>query len=191
MPFKKTLQWEHILQVNFVTQEEDSEEEPKLKYERLSNGVTEILQNDAASCMTVHDKVEVIIQHPQGHFSLSPPISAPDFTLFMSHLRDVLFKVGFYLPCSPVKAAHSFRTFCCFCSQGGTSKDTRHHCLPLFIPTLAYSCPPPLSWLSNVGIFKRGPLSASWLIAVAPAAHMHAWAEQKSRPVMSPHLMFY
>lgn len=38
-------------------QEEESEEEPKLKYERLSNGVTEILQKDAASCMTVHDKV--------------------------------------------------------------------------------------------------------------------------------------
>lgn len=37
--------------------EEESEEEPKLKYERLSNGVTEILQKDAASCMTVHDKV--------------------------------------------------------------------------------------------------------------------------------------
>uniref|UniRef100_A0A668V8B8 Vacuolar protein sorting-associated protein 41 homolog n=1 Tax=Oreochromis aureus TaxID=47969 RepID=A0A668V8B8_OREAU len=48
--------------------EEDSEEEPKLKYERLSNGMTEILQNDAASCMTVHDKVEVMIHHPQGHF---------------------------------------------------------------------------------------------------------------------------
>lgn len=54
----------------FSNQEEDSEEEPKLKYERLSNGVTEILQKDAASCMTVHDKVEVIIHHPQGHFSL-------------------------------------------------------------------------------------------------------------------------
>ena len=41
----------------FSMQEEESEEEPKLKYERLSNGVTEILQKDAASCMTVHDKV--------------------------------------------------------------------------------------------------------------------------------------
>lgn len=51
-------------------QEEDSEEEPKLKYERLSNGVTEILQKDAASCMTVHDKVGVIIHQPQGHFRL-------------------------------------------------------------------------------------------------------------------------
>lgn len=42
-------------------QEEESEEEPKLKYERLSNGVTEILQKDAASCMTVHDKVPVLL----------------------------------------------------------------------------------------------------------------------------------
>lgn len=41
----------------FSPKEEDSEEEPKLKYERLANGVTEILQTDAASCLTVHDKV--------------------------------------------------------------------------------------------------------------------------------------
>lgn len=41
-------------------QDEDSEDEPKLKYERLANEVTEVLQKDAASCMTVHDKVEVI-----------------------------------------------------------------------------------------------------------------------------------
>ncbi|KAF4020235.1 hypothetical protein G4228_012017, partial [Cervus hanglu yarkandensis] len=45
----------------FSMQEEESEEEPKLKYERLSNGVTEILQKDAASCMTVHDKSPVKI----------------------------------------------------------------------------------------------------------------------------------
>lgn len=60
--------WKISLRDCFLHQEEDSEEEPKLKYERLSNGMTEILQNDAASCMTVHDKVEVMIQHPQGHF---------------------------------------------------------------------------------------------------------------------------
>uniref|UniRef100_A0A2I3GQ95 Vacuolar protein sorting-associated protein 41 homolog n=1 Tax=Nomascus leucogenys TaxID=61853 RepID=A0A2I3GQ95_NOMLE len=44
-------------------QEEESEEEPKLKYERLSNGVTEILQKDAASCMTVHDKFLALGTH--------------------------------------------------------------------------------------------------------------------------------
>lgn len=43
--------------VSLLFMQEESEEEPKLKYERLSNGVTEILQKDAASCMTVHDKV--------------------------------------------------------------------------------------------------------------------------------------
>ncbi|CAB1340653.1 unnamed protein product, partial [Coregonus sp. 'balchen'] len=43
--------------------EEDSEEEPKLKYERLANGVTEILQKDAASCMTVHDKFLALGTH--------------------------------------------------------------------------------------------------------------------------------
>ncbi|KAF3703710.1 Vacuolar protein sorting-associated protein 41 -like protein S53 [Channa argus] len=45
------------------SEEEDSEEEPKLKYERLSNGVTEILQKDAASCMTVHDKFLALGTH--------------------------------------------------------------------------------------------------------------------------------
>uniref|UniRef100_A0A672T8Y7 Vps41 beta-propeller domain-containing protein n=1 Tax=Sinocyclocheilus grahami TaxID=75366 RepID=A0A672T8Y7_SINGR len=43
--------------------EEDTEEEPKLKYERLTNGVTEILQKDAASCMTVHDKFLALGTH--------------------------------------------------------------------------------------------------------------------------------
>uniref|UniRef100_A0A3B3TDL1 Vacuolar protein sorting-associated protein 41 homolog n=1 Tax=Paramormyrops kingsleyae TaxID=1676925 RepID=A0A3B3TDL1_9TELE len=38
-------------------------EEPKLKYERLANGVTEILQKDAASCMTVHDKFLALGTH--------------------------------------------------------------------------------------------------------------------------------
>ncbi|XP_072268322.1 vacuolar protein sorting-associated protein 41 homolog isoform X2 [Pyxicephalus adspersus] len=41
--------------------EDESEEEPKLKYERLSNGVSDILQEDAASCMTVHEKSTVKI----------------------------------------------------------------------------------------------------------------------------------
>uniref|UniRef100_A0A8C8G388 Vps41 beta-propeller domain-containing protein n=1 Tax=Oncorhynchus tshawytscha TaxID=74940 RepID=A0A8C8G388_ONCTS len=45
------------------SEEEDSEEEPKLKYERLANGVTEILQKDAASCMTVHDKFLALGTH--------------------------------------------------------------------------------------------------------------------------------
>uniref|UniRef100_A0A4W3IZ86 Vacuolar protein sorting-associated protein 41 homolog n=1 Tax=Callorhinchus milii TaxID=7868 RepID=A0A4W3IZ86_CALMI len=37
--------------------------EPKLKYERLANGVTEILKKDAASCMTVHDKFLALGTH--------------------------------------------------------------------------------------------------------------------------------
>uniref|UniRef100_A0A8C1XCU3 Vacuolar protein sorting-associated protein 41 homolog n=1 Tax=Cyprinus carpio TaxID=7962 RepID=A0A8C1XCU3_CYPCA len=37
--------------------------EPKLKYERLTNGVTEVLQKDAASCMTVHDKFLALGTH--------------------------------------------------------------------------------------------------------------------------------
>ncbi|XP_025785570.1 vacuolar protein sorting-associated protein 41 homolog [Puma concolor] len=45
------------------SEEEESEEEPKLKYERLSNGVTEILQKDAAGCMTVHDKFLALGTH--------------------------------------------------------------------------------------------------------------------------------
>ncbi|KAM3928991.1 vacuolar protein sorting-associated protein 41 homolog [Leptodactylus fuscus] len=45
------------------SEEEDSEEEPKLKYERLSNGVSDILQEDAASCMTVHEKFLALGTH--------------------------------------------------------------------------------------------------------------------------------
>ncbi|XP_073534361.1 vacuolar protein sorting-associated protein 41 homolog [Phyllobates terribilis] len=45
------------------SEEDDSEEEPKLKYERLSNGVTDILQEDAASCMTVHEKFLALGTH--------------------------------------------------------------------------------------------------------------------------------
>nr|XP_033786133.1 vacuolar protein sorting-associated protein 41 homolog [Geotrypetes seraphini] len=45
------------------SEEDESEDEPKLKYERLSNGVTDILQQDAASCMTVHEKFLALGTH--------------------------------------------------------------------------------------------------------------------------------
>ncbi|KAM5156743.1 vacuolar protein sorting-associated protein 41 homolog [Mantella aurantiaca] len=45
------------------SEEDDSEEEPKLKYERMSNGVSDILQEDAASCMTVHEKFLALGTH--------------------------------------------------------------------------------------------------------------------------------
>lgn len=69
-------------------QEEDSEDEPKLKYERLANGVTEILQKDAASCMTVHDKVQVIslTSNHQQHTPHS----------LCTHLRGPLFQPAFF-----------------------------------------------------------------------------------------------
>uniref|UniRef100_A0A3B5QKV9 Vacuolar protein sorting-associated protein 41 homolog n=1 Tax=Xiphophorus maculatus TaxID=8083 RepID=A0A3B5QKV9_XIPMA len=54
---------EQVKPISCLHQEEDSEEEPKLKYERLSNGVSEILQSDAASCMTVHDKFLALGTH--------------------------------------------------------------------------------------------------------------------------------
>uniref|UniRef100_A0A8B9U0H5 Vacuolar protein sorting-associated protein 41 homolog n=1 Tax=Anas zonorhyncha TaxID=75864 RepID=A0A8B9U0H5_9AVES len=50
-------------EVQHLVKEDESEEEPKLKYERLSNGVTEILQKDAASCMTVHEKFLALGTH--------------------------------------------------------------------------------------------------------------------------------
>lgn len=36
--------------------EEEEDEEPKLKYQRLGLSVLDILKNDAATCMHVHDK---------------------------------------------------------------------------------------------------------------------------------------
>ncbi|XP_013908592.1 PREDICTED: vacuolar protein sorting-associated protein 41 homolog [Thamnophis sirtalis] len=45
------------------SEEDISEEEPKLKYERLSNGVGEIIQKDVASCMTIHEKFLALGTH--------------------------------------------------------------------------------------------------------------------------------
>jgi hypothetical protein len=47
---------------SFVADDDDEEEEvePKLKYERLSNDITVILKKDAASCIAVHPKVNMI-----------------------------------------------------------------------------------------------------------------------------------
>lgn len=70
-------------------QDEDSEDEPKLKYERLANGVSEILQKDAASCMTVHDKVKVI----SLRFTHQQHIPH----CLCTHLRGPLFKIVFSL----------------------------------------------------------------------------------------------
>lgn len=111
------LLWAPILQVYFVNQEEDSEEEPKLKYERLSNGVTEILQKDAASCMTVHDKVEVIIHHPQGHFTLTSTNLKYSFHIVYVHIWEMFSsKMVCIPPVHSFRAAHSFLTFPCFSS---------------------------------------------------------------------------
>ncbi len=153
---KKMLHWEHISYVCSRTQEEDSEEEPKLKYERLSNGVTDILQKDAASCMTVHDKVEVIIHQPQGHFPLK--------STYLKHRIHIVYvriwemsssKLVFISPVQSLQAAHSFLTFSCFFLSG---RHIRKHqtplCLPLFIPTLTYFCSSPL-----LIFFKRATLS--------------------------------
>nr|XP_009677728.1 PREDICTED: vacuolar protein sorting-associated protein 41 homolog isoform X3 [Struthio camelus australis] len=56
-----TVTFDETLKID--NKEDESEEEPKLKYERLSNGVTEILQKDAASCMTVHEKFLALGTH--------------------------------------------------------------------------------------------------------------------------------
>lgn len=108
--------------MHLQNQDEDSEDEPKLKYERLANGVTEILQKDAASCMTVHDKVEVI--------SLRPTHQQHIPHCLCRHLRGPFFKLVFFkIPCAlsqcpqsilfspctafPLREAHQ-RRFCLF-----------------------------------------------------------------------------
>uniref|UniRef100_A0A8C5PZ75 Vacuolar protein sorting-associated protein 41 homolog n=1 Tax=Leptobrachium leishanense TaxID=445787 RepID=A0A8C5PZ75_9ANUR len=45
------------------SEEDDSEEEPKLRYERVTNGINDILHDDAASCMTVHEKFLALGTH--------------------------------------------------------------------------------------------------------------------------------
>lgn len=148
------LQWEHILRVSFLDQEEDSEEEPKLKYERLSNGVTEILQKDAASCMTVHDKVEVTIHHPQEAFRPQVPPSRVRIShCLCTHLRDVLFKSWFLSPCvHSTKAAHSFLTFPLLFLSG---RHIKRHQAPLSSSFYSHSYTffAALLCLSNVDVF--------------------------------------
>eukprot|EP00794_Sanderia_malayensis_P011371 gene11371-12556_t len=44
-------------------EEDDDDEEPKLKYERVGNNIQEILTQDAASCMAVHQKFLALGTH--------------------------------------------------------------------------------------------------------------------------------
>ena len=47
-------------------EEEDEEDiEPKLKYERLANDIGHILKTDAARCISVHPKVNLLINEMQ------------------------------------------------------------------------------------------------------------------------------
>lgn len=182
--------WTFLLNVTvcFLYQEEDSEEEPKLKYERLSNGVTEILQKDAASCMTVHDKVEVIIHQPRGHFR-SPQVRWRVHIVYVDHLRDVLFKVSFHLHCSICKGSPFFSHLVLLFLSGSCIKRRRAPLSSFFMsPATYFSLVSSVCWML---VFLKGPLSARRLVAVAPAAHVHAWEEQKSYPVMFPCPMFY
>lgn len=44
-------------------EEDEEEEEPRLKYQRLGSSVTEILRQDAASCLCVSDKLLALGTH--------------------------------------------------------------------------------------------------------------------------------
>lgn len=129
--------------------------------------MTEILQNDAASCMTVHDKVEVIIHHPQGHSSFQVRPSQLQIShCLCTHLRDVIF-------CSICKSSPFFsHLLLLFLSGRYITRLQAPLSSPLFIPTLTYFLL--LSSVCRMLIFLRGPLSARCLIVVAPAAHLHA-----------------
>lgn len=93
--------------------------------------------------MTVHDKVEVTIHRPQGAFQPQvPPSRLQTLHCLCTHLRDVLFKSWFLSPVfTPQRRPILFSPSLCYSSQGGTSKDTRRHCLPLFIPTRTHFLP--------------------------------------------------
>jgi len=43
--------------------DDEEDEEPKLKYQRVSPGMTEMLKQDAASCLAVHDKFLALGTH--------------------------------------------------------------------------------------------------------------------------------
>lgn len=167
--------------MHLSNQDEDSEDEPKLKYERLANGVTEILQKDAASCMTVHDKVEVISLRSthQQHIPhcLCTHLRGPRFKIVFSLIpraqsqcpQSILFSP---FAAFPLREAHQ-RRFCLFSIYS--------LCYFFFFSIL----------LSKVDCFERGALSVWCLTGVAPVAQMHAWAEQKSQVVTSSHLIVF
>lgn len=46
-----------------LEEEEEEEEEPRLKYQRLGSSVTEILRQDAASCLCVSSKLLALGTH--------------------------------------------------------------------------------------------------------------------------------
>lgn len=169
--------------MHLSNQDEDSEDEPKLKYERLANGVSEILQKDAASCMTVHDKVDVI--------SLRSTHQQHIHHCLCTHLRGPLFKIVFSL----IPPVHSHSVHSPFFSHLLLLFLWGRHIwgtfvFSLFIPSLIhfffFFC---TILLSKVDCFERGALSVWCLTGVAPVAQMHAWAEQKSQVVTSFHLI--
>ena len=113
--------------------------------------MTEILQKDAASCMTVHDKVEVIIHHPQGHFSLKYRFHIFMYTCpLQSWFSSPLF--------NPQRQPILFSPSPLFLSGRHIKRHQTPLSSPFFIPTLTYFFAP-LLCLSNVDIFKGATLS--------------------------------
>lgn len=108
--------------------------------------------------MTVHDKVEVIIHHPQGHLK-STHLRWRFHIVCVRHLRDVLFKVSFHLLCSIYKGSPFFSHLPLLVLSGRYIKGHQAPLyFPLLIPTLIYLSSS-LPCLLNVDIFKRATLS--------------------------------
>lgn len=160
-------------------QEEDSEEEPKLKYERLSNGVTEILQKDAASCMTVHDKVAVVSQPPQGRSSLKyrPRIVYVHF--WDKSSAKLLLSFPFFHPLCVCAASKGSQFFSHLPLHRLSGRHIKRKPIPLssrlFFPSYSHSCillrSTRLCFCPLLIFLRWGPppFSARRLIVVAPA----------------------
>lgn len=133
--------------------------------------------------MTVHDKVEVI--------SLRSTHQQHIPHCLCTHLRGPLFKIVFFFnpPCTvTVSTVHSFLTFCCFSSEGGTSEALLSflHLFPLLYIFLLYFSV--RGWL----FWERGTfgLMFNWCGTSGTNARLSR-AEVTSGHVFSPDCFFF
>lgn len=80
-------------------EDEEEEEEPRLKYQRVGSSVTEVLRQDAASCLCVSDKLLALGTHDGTIHVLDFAGNEVTYTNFWLnlHARTVFFCTAFFI----------------------------------------------------------------------------------------------